>query len=315
MINRILLRVKIAQLLYAYQQNPSKSIHFAKEELLKSLEHTYHLYHLVFLLIIDITAYAEQRIEAGKRKYQATYEEKNPNTRFIENQFVAQLYENNLLRDYTKTHYLSWTDYEGAIKDMYEIIIATDFYTEYMNAPRNHRTAYEEDKEIWVKILKNCILESDELLDAIEAKSIYWNDDLDTVVSFVIKTIRKFEQAKGKEQLLLPMFKDDEDKKFALKLYSDSITNVDEHKVLIDEFTKNWDLDRIAFMDVIIMRLAITELFDFPTIPIKVTLNEYIEIAKVYSTERSGSFINGVLDNIVSKLIKENKLVKAKTFR
>jgi N utilization substance protein B len=310
MINRILLRIKIVQLLYAYQQNPSKSVSVAEKELFHSLEQTYHLYHLILLLVKDVTFYAEQRIEAAKNKLRPTPEERNPNTRFIDNIFALSCAKNKALNEYATEHKLSWANSPEVIKDIYEIIVASDFYAEYMKKPF---VSYKEDRDFWVKILKRSVLESEELLSALEEQSVYWNDDLDIVLSFVIKTIKKFDSSDS--QQLLPMFKDNEDKEFASELFTKTILNQAEYKVLIDEYTKNWDLDRIAFMDVVIMQIAICELLNFPTIPVSVTLNEYIEIAKQYSTDRSGNFINGVLDNIVNQLTKENKLIKAKIIK
>jgi len=178
-----------------------------------------------------------------------------------------------------------------------------------MNEPTN---SYDNDRELWRKIFKKCILGNEEIEAALEEHCIYWNDDIDIVVSFILKTIKKFDQANGNQQPLLPMFKDNEDREFASKLFRSAILHIEEYKSLIDEHTKNWEVDRIAFMDVVIMEIALAELINFPTIPINVTLNEYIEISKTYSTEKSSTFINGVLDNIVTQLKKDNKLIKAK---
>lgn len=309
MINRILLRVKIVQLFYAYLKNESKSIDLAERELLLSIEKTYTQYHFLLLLIAEITTYAQNRLESGKNKLRPSAEELNPNMRFAENKFAIQLSNNEHLKSFVKEHKLTWENYLTAIKSIYENIINSDFYLEYMNAPINN---YEADRELWRKIFKRCILTNEELDIALEEQCIYWNDDIDIVVSFILKTIKRFEEATGNKQELLPMFKDDDDREFASKLYKTAILNADEYKTLIDEHTKNWEVDRIAFMDVVIMQTALAELINFPTIPINVTLNEYIEIAKKYSTERSSNFINGVLDNIVTQLKKDNKIIKAK---
>lgn len=309
MINRILLRIKIVQLLYAYTKNQSKSIDLAKKELLLSIEKTYSLYHSLLLLILEITSFADNKLEAGKRKLRPTTEELHPNTRFVDNLFVKQLSTNNDLLAYVKEQHLSWDAYPTAIKSIYESIVSSDFYDAYMNAPT---TTYEEDRELWRKIVKKCMLVNEELDIALEEQCIYWNDDVDIVVSFVLKTIKRFEQNAGNNQALLPKFKDEEDKEFAVKLFTESILNLDDYKTMIDNHTKNWEVDRIAYMDVVIMQIALAEIIHFPTIPINVTFNEYIEIAKKYSTERSSNFINGVLDNIVTDLKNQNKLIKAK---
>ena len=157
-------------------------------------------------------------------------------------------------------------------------------------------------------------MQSEDLDSSIEDQSIYWVDDLEIVISFVIKTIKRFDQSAQENQSLLPMFKDQEDADFARKLLRAVLTHSNEYRQMIDDNTKNWDLDRIAYMDILIMQVALAEIMEFPTIPVNVTLNEYIEIAKNYSTEKSGIFINGVLDNIVSQLKKDNKLIKVVMF-
>ncbi|MEI7502424.1 MAG: transcription antitermination factor NusB, partial [Paludibacter sp.] len=173
---------------------------------------------------------------------------------------------------------------------------------------------YTADKDIWRKIFNKVILQNEDLDDSIQDQNIYWTDDIEMVVSFIIKTIKRFDLANADEQALLPMFKDEEDVEFAKKLIQSVLTSGEAFRDMIDKNTKNWELDRIAFMDIVIMEVALAELLYFPTIPVNVTLNEYIEIAKSYSTEKSGTFINGVLDNIVGELKKENKLIKVVMF-
>ncbi|MDL2290258.1 transcription antitermination factor NusB, partial [Paludibacteraceae bacterium OttesenSCG-928-F17] len=235
----------------------------------------------------------------------------HPNTKFIDNSFIDQLSENEQLNEYLTKHKLSWVNYPEVIKNLYQEIVSSDFYEEYMAAPER---SYEEDKEIWRKIYKRIILLSEDLDESLEEQSIYWVDDVEIIVSFVVKTIKKFDQSQGSEQELLPMFRDESDREFGTELLKASLTNADEYKEIIDQHTKNWELDRIAFMDIVIMQTALAELCNFPTIPVNVTLNEYIEISKNYSTEKSGTFVNGVLDNIVNQLKKENKLIKVVMF-
>jgi N utilization substance protein B len=289
--------------------NQSKSLDIAEKELFLSLDKTYALYHYYLLLIPVLTQYAENRIEAAKNKLRPTSEDLNPNTRFIDNRFAKQIANNTDLLAYAKENSLSWVNYEPAVKNLYEQVIQADFYTEYMES---NEDSYEADREVWRKIFKRCIGNNEELDNSLEEICIYWNDDIDIVLSFVLKTIKRFEENSKSSERLLPMFKDDEDREFASKLFRGTLQNLDAYKTIIDEHTKNWEVDRIAFMDVVIMQTAINEILSFPTIPINVTLNEFIEIAKKYSTERSGTFINGVLDNIVNQFKKENKLIKAK---
>jgi len=311
MINRVLLRIKIVQILYSYYKSDSKSLPVAEKELFHSIEKTYDLYYHLLQLSIEITRFAADRIETKRNKLRPTAEDLNPNTRFIDNKFVAQLSTNIQFNEYLKAHKLSWVNDSEIIKVLFEEIITTEFYAEYMNAPASD---YAADKDIWRKIFKKVILQSEQVDESIQDQNIYWTDDIEMVVSFIIKTIKRFDESKGDEQPLLPMFKDEEDSEFASKLIRSVLSKGPALREMIDENTRNWELDRIAFMDIVIMEVALSELLDFPTIPINVTLNEYIEIAKNYSTDKSGTFINGVLDNIVGQLKKDNKLIKVVMF-
>jgi len=311
MINRVLLRIKIVQILYSYYKSDSKSLPVAEKELFHSIEKTYDLYYHLLQLSIEITHFAADRIETKRNKLRPTEEDIHPNTRFIDNKFIVQLSTNTQFNEYLKGHKLSWVNDSEIIKVLFEEIVATDFYAEYMNAAS---VDYAADKDIWRKIFKKVILQSEQLDESIQDQNIYWTDDIEMVVSFIIKTIKRFDDSKGEEQPLLPMFKDAEDAEFATKLIRSVLTKGEVLREMIDVNTKNWELDRIAFMDIIIMEVALAELMDFPTIPVNVTLNEYIEIAKNYSTDKSGTFINGVLDNIVGQLKKDNKLIKVVMF-
>lgn len=311
MINRVLLRIKIIQILYSYYKGNGNSVPVAEKELFHSIERTYDLYFHLLQLSVEITDYAASRIEAKRNKLRPSEEDLNPNTRFIDNSFISQLRVNTQFSEYLTKQKLSWVNNQDIVKHLYEELIKTDFYEQYMNAAS---VDYNADKDIWRKIFKKIILQSEELDSSIEDQSIYWIDDIEIVISFVIKTIKRFESKSLEHQELLPMFKDIEDADFARKLLREVLTHGDEYRMIIDENTKNWELDRIAYMDILIMQVAMAELLNFPTIPVNVTLNEYIEIAKNYSTEKSGLFINGVLDNIVGQLKKENKLIKVMMF-
>ena len=311
MINRVLLRIKIIQILYSFYKSDGKSMPVAEKELFHSIEKTYDLYFHLLQLSVEITRFAADKIETKRNRLRPTEEDLNPNTRFIDNLFIAQLSENVQFVEYLSSHKLTWVNNSEIIKVLYEEVVSSDFYAEYMNVSE---TGYAADKDIWRKIFKKIILQSEVLDDSIQDQNIYWTDDIEMVVSFIIKTIKRFDSANGEDQPLLPMFKDQEDAEFASKLMRSVLTKANMLREMIDKNTKNWELDRIAFMDIVIMEVALAELLDFPTIPVNVTLNEYIEIAKTYSTEKSGTFINGVLDNIVGQLRKENKLIKVVMF-
>ena len=307
MINRVLIRLKIVQIVYAYYQNGGKNLDTAEKELFFSLSKAYDLYNYLLLLMVEITKQAERKQNAAKAKLLPTAEELYPNTKFVDNRFVAQLEVNEQLRQFSESQKKTWENESEFVKSLCEKIMATDVYKEYMEA---ETSSYEEDRELWRKIYKTVIFNNDDLDQVLEDQSLYWNDDKEIVDTFVLKTIKRFEEKNGAKQPLLPEFKDDEDQDFARRLFRRAILNADYYRHLISENTKNWDLDRVAFMDVVIMQIALAEILSFPNIPVSVSLNEYVEIAKLYSTPKSGSFINGTLDGIVNALKKDNKLMK-----
>ncbi len=307
MINRVLIRLKIIQIVYAYYQNGSKNLDSAEKELFFSLSKAYDLYNYLLILMVALTNYAQKRIDAAKAKLAPTAEELYPNLKFVENQFISQLEVNKQLLDFSANQKRSWDNDEDFIKNLYEQIIVSDTYKEYMASSEK---SYEADRELWRKLYKTLILNNTALDTLLEDQSLYWNDDKEIVDTFVMKTIKRFEEKNGANQELLPEFKDDEDREFARRLFRRTILNCDYYRHLISENTRNWDLERVAFMDVVIMQCALAEILSFPNIPISVSLNEYVEVAKIYSTVKSGSFVNGTLDGIVNQLKKEGKLTK-----
>ena len=307
MINRVLIRLKIIQLVYAYYQNGSKNLDSAEKELFFSLSKAYDLYNYLLMLMVALTNYAQKRVDAGKAKLAPTSEDLSPNMKFIENKFVAQLEVNKQLLEFISNQKKTWDNDQEFVKELYDKITASDLYKEYMVSSDS---SYEADRELWRKLYKSFVFNNDSLDQVLEDQSLYWNDDKEIVDTFVLKTIKRFEESKGASQPLLPEFKDDEDQEFARRLFRRTILNGDYYRHLISDNTRNWDLDRVAFMDVVIMQCALAEILSFPNIPISVSLNEYVEIAKLYSTAKSGSFINGTLDGIVNQLKKEGKLTK-----
>ena len=307
MINRVLIRLKIVQIIYAYYQNGGKNLDTAEKELFFSLSKAYDLYNYLLLLMVEVTKQANKKLNAAKNKLIPTKEELFPNTKFVENRFIAQLEVNKQLLDFAGNQKKTWENEADFEKSLCEQIMESDIYKEYM---ASETSSYEEDREVWRKIYKKIIFNNAELDQVLEDQSLYWNDDKEIVDTFVLKTIKRFEEKNGAKQELLPEFKDDEDQDFARRLFRRAILNSDYYRHLISENTKNWDLDRVAFMDVIIMQIALAEVLSFPNIPVSVSLNEYVEIAKLYSTPKSGGFINGTLDGIVNQLKKENKLTK-----
>ena len=307
MINRVLIRLKVIQVIYAYYQNGGRNLEAAEKELFYSLSKAYDLYKYLLLLMIEVTQFAERRIDNRRNKLRPTYEDLNPNTRFIDNAFMAQLMQNAQLEEFRANQKRTWDDEGDFVKHLFEKIEQTKAYQEYM---AKDALTYEDDRELWRKLYRTTIGQNETIDEILEEQSLYWNDDKAIVDTFVLKTIKRFDPENGAEQGLMPEYKDDEDKEFARKLLRTAITGAEAYRKLMENNAKNWDMERFAFMDILIMQVALAEIFAFPSIPVSVTLNEYVEIAKMYSTPKSGGFINGMLDSIVNQLKSENKLNK-----
>ena len=308
MISRRIIRTKVLQVLYAYYSSEEKSINATEKELFFCIQKAYDLYHYLFSLVIEIADYAEDRIEIKRNKHQPSYEDLHPNTKFISNQIIGQLRNNKQLNTYLDQKKLSWKDNPELIKELYLLMTESEMYEEYM---KDKTRSYLDDRKFIERLFNKIILVSEDLYVELEEKSIYWNDDVDFVISMITKTLKRFNELSDASQSLMPMFKDQEDRDFTKDLLRKSIINHDELRELIKEHSKNWDVERIAFMDILIMQLAITEFLYFPTIPTKVSLNEYIELSKFYSTEKSRNFINGILDKTLKDLKRSEKISKS----
>ena len=306
MINRELIRIKIVQLTYAYYQNGNKNMDSAEKELLFSLSKAYHLYNYLLLLIIAVTKEARHQVEVltTRAKREGT---EPPSDKFAYNKFAMQLEENKMLQEFVETQKQTWDDDVEFIRKLYGQITQSDIYRHYME---NQDDSYETDREVWRQLYKALVVENDDLSSLLEDKSLYWNDDKEVVDTFVLKTIKRFDPKNKKNQELLPEYKDEEDKDFARRLFRATIMNADQYQRYMSDASRNWDFSRLAYMDVVIMQIAIAEMLTFPAIPISVTINEFVDLAKIYSTPKSGSYINGMLDSIARYLIKEGMLLK-----
>jgi N utilization substance protein B len=258
------------------------------------------------LLILDLRDFAESKIEIARHKKLADNTDLNPLTKFIDNKFVFQLEQNNEFRKFIDKNKLSWALYPEIVRKLYKLILETPFYKEYMNCPPG---TYNEDKKLVIRIMTDLMMNYEDLYTNLEEQNIYWIDDIDFIFRMIIKTFRGFKES-GKKNKLLPMFNDPADKEFAKTLLRRTILREPENKLLIKESAKNWELERIVSTDYLIMQMAITEVLEFGTIPVKVTMNEYIEISKIFSTSKSSQFINGILDNVFKKLKSEKKIKK-----
>ncbi len=281
----------------------------AARELTASLDKAYELYYSIFELMVEITNMQAQRLDNAKNKFLATPEDLNPNTRFIDNRLIERIKANTDFNKYLEQNHISWIDDSNIVRILLDRITESKLYADYMSAPDD---SYEADCEFWRSVVRSIILPSDDLAEVLEAKSIFWNDDLQIMGTFVIKTIKQFASSPDGEVHFLPQYKDDEDEAFGPELFKLSVENRETYRSYIDRFinSSHWDPERLAFMDIVVMIAAIAELINYPAIPVPVTMNEYIEIANCYSTSRSGQFINGILFSITSYLNQEGIIVK-----
>ncbi len=313
MISRRQLRIKTLQTLYAYYNKEDVQVSKAEKELLYNINKAYDLYHSIFILFIDIANYSESRIELARKKHVPSDEDLQPNTRFIDTNLIEQFRNCDQLIRYVEIKKISWANYPVLIKELYQEISAYDRFIEFMQADK---VSFSDEIKLFTHLLTDVIYPNESLEQVLEEQSIYWTDDLEYMISMVIKTLKRFREDGQQKNPLLDLFKNSdnrkvpEDKGFALDLLRKSIANREEYIGYIRSNTKNWDLERIAFMDILIMQMAITEFIGFESIPTKVTLNEYLDISKIYSTSKSNLFINGVLDKVASQLKENNKIKK-----
>ena len=307
MINREIIRLKVVQIIYAYYQNGGKNIDTAEKELFFSLAKAYDLYHYLLMLMVEVNRIAERAVETAQNRYNRIHVGEKPSTKFVDNRFIRQLEVNKQLLEFRENQKKSWANEEDFVRSLYKKILETEYYREYM---ASEESSYAQDRELWRKIYKNLICNNEDLESLLEDMSLYWNDDKFIVDTFVLKTIKRFEEENGADQDLLPEFKDEDDRDFAHRLFRNTLLNADYYRKLVSENTKNWEFNRIALMDLVIMQIALAEIITFPNIPLSVSLNEYVDIAKIYSTPRSGAYVNGLLDVIAKRLIAEKKITK-----
>ena len=306
MINRELIRIKVVQLTYAYYQNGSKNIDSAEKELTFSLSKAYDLYNYLLALIVGITQEARRHLEVAQSR--ATREgTPMPSQKFAYNRFAMQLEGNKMLNEFVETQKKNWNDEPEFLKKIYTQITESQIYKDYMASTED---SYDADRELWRKLYRTLIERNADLDSLLEEQSIYWNDDKEIVDTFVLKTIKRFEEKNQANQELLPEYDSEEDKEYARKLFRSAIMNADEYQHYMSEASRSWDFSRLAYMDIVIMQIAIAEMMSFPSIPISVSINEYVEIAKLYSTPRSAGYINGMLDAIARHLVQTGHMLK-----
>ena len=309
MINRVIIRTKVVQNLYSYMlTKPERSLSTALKDLESSLAKTYELYHYLLRLPVELTHIQEMRLDEARNKYMPTEEDLNPNMKFAGNRLVAALADNEQLRQFADEHTVTWNDDPILERLLLDKILKSELYQEYMADEDDSMTG---DCLLWQQLMKQVIVPDENMADAIEQRSLYWTeDDVDMTVQFVNKTLRRL--AEGAEDAVLPMYKDEEDSQFGRELFTATVSLMPENNALIDELvlSSRWDKNRIVLMDRIIMCAALAEVRTFDKIPTAVTLNEYIELAKNFSTPASGKFVNGILNNAVNRLLKDGIIFK-----
>ena len=309
MINRELIRLKVVQLVYAFYQNDGKTLDVAEKELKFSLSKAYELYKYLLSMLVDLKAYGERRAESSAARAERLGTKiggLSPDRQFADNKFLVQLADNKALGEYREKKQ-EWPEEPAFVKKLYTTMIESELYQNYLT---KEDFSYEADRELIRKLYKTYVCNNEDFDSLLEEHSLYWNDDKEIVDSFVMKTIKRFKEDSTAEQELLPDYAAVEDKNFAGTLFVETLKRAQEVRQLIRENSKNWEFNRLAFMDVIIMQIALSEILTFPQIPLSVTFNEYLDIAKVYSTPKSAGYINGLLDHVVKSLKKKGELVK-----
>lgn len=308
-----MVRTRVIQTLFAFYKDADKTSLTAKKELLRSFTDTYCLYMMMLDFINAMTSYAEEQIEEAEQRAKITHTRYVANRRFVNNRLAQQVFNNHTLRSYIENEKLSWDAGRSAVASVYKKMQDAPFYKKYMQADT---CTYEDDKRIWRHIMTDLLPNNEDIVSALEEMEIVldrqnWTIDADIILSFAVKTIRKFEENTGDDQPLLQMFDTEEELNFGKDLLRYALDNHDEYQQMVVNHLKNWDPDRIAYMDKIILQVALAEIINFPNIALEISLNEYIELAKEYSGEKSHMFINGILNEILLEMRRNNMLIKA----
>ena len=317
MINRTMVRTRVVQTLFAYYQDSDKTVITARKELIKSFADTYDLYFALLDFANELTAYAQQQLEEQIGRARATHSNWKPNRRFVQNRLAQQLFENRALRKRVEEQHLSWDSGMPAVMDTYKRLVESDFYRAYMEADS---CTYEDDKRIWRLIYQNLLANDEQLGDALDEMEVTldkanWSVDVDIVLSYVIKTVKRFKAESTPDEPLLEMFDSEDELQFATSLLEKAIAGHEQYEQMINSHLKNWDADRIAYMDRIILETALAEILEFEDIALTVSMNEYIELAKGYSGDKSYMFINGILTEILRDLKQSGNCFKALTLK
>lgn len=307
MLNRRHLRVKVLQSLYAFFQSGNTDLGAGEKELLFGIEKIYDLYLYQLALLAELHRQEERILADNRNKHLLSAEDLNPNTRFVENQTLKIIAGHEALASKCKQRKIGWDNDLDIVRKLLAHIKQQHYYFTYMT---QEETGFDQDRDFVVRLVKKDIVNFELLHSFYEENSIYWIDDWELVNVMLMKNIKGMDLAKGRGLLLMDLFKEDEDRVFARELFKRTILNRYELDSIISSKAQNWDLERIALMDIIIMKMALTEILKFSEIPLKVSFNEYIELSKMYSTPKSKGFVNGVLDKLVEEFVRDNKINK-----
>ena len=307
MLSRRILRTKVVKAVYAYTQCEGITPVASEKNLVASINKAYDLYFHLLALVPEIAEYAAERIRIGENKKLPTYDDLHPNRKFVDNKVIARLVADEGLQSEIAARKLSWKDNRDLIVALYNALVRQPFYMKYMASDER---SFREDAQLVSDIYMTMLEEFEPLESALEAQSILWNDDLGFILTMVSRTILSMRES-HEEIKLMEQFKSEEDLDYAKTLLRYAVAGYERISLLLDNSLQNWDIERVALMDQIILITAIAEAESFASIPVRVTMNEYIDIAKCYSTESSGGFINGILDRIITRLVDEGKIIKS----
>ena len=317
MINRTMVRTRVIQTLFAYYKDSDKTMSTARKELRKSFADTYDLYFVLLDFVNELTAYAQKQIEEQIVRARATHSNWQPNRRFVNNRLAQQIFDNSALRSHLQEQHLAWDSGMNAVSDTYRQLVESDFYRQYMEADS---CTYEDDKRLWRQIFQHLLVDSTVLEDALDEMEVVmdkanWTTDANIIISYVIKTIKRFKEDSTPDTPLLEMFDSENELQFAMRLLEKALEGHDQYEQMINNHLKGWDADRIAEMDRIILEAALAEILEFEDIALTVSLNEYIELAKEYSGDKSYMFINGILTEILRELKNSGTFSKVLTLK
>ncbi|SHI58486.1 transcription antitermination factor NusB [Algibacter luteus] len=308
MLNRRHIRVKVMQTMYAFKGSESDDFSKDQKFLLFSIDNMYNLYLLLLSLLIEVQKRAESDLQKKQKKHLATKEDKDPNRKFVNNQLLKLLRENKTLQSQFEANKITNWELDGEYIDIiFKDILASDLYKDYM---KTRVSDFKEDKDFIVDVFKDIIAPNEKLYEYMEDKNLTWLDDLPTVNTTILKLLRKVKEASPEQYFTPKLYKDAEDKEYAIDLFKKTLLNQTAINEEISQKTKNWDADRIATVDYVLLQMAICEIKSFSSIPVKVTINEYLEISKEYSTPKSSIFINGILDKLVKEYEASGELKK-----